>query len=297
MLQTLVALITVLTGLAAVFGFALGVSRTARLRRREQLLREALSVLPSDHKSRDVTAELHRAALAEIVARQLTSPWRVTWPWAAWLVMAAVYAQTGYLISQYIASTPNWTYGQLSVAVFAGDLFPTAIMGIAAVFGVFPSIYQSYAHTLVGRAEMARRFFDGRSVRLPLTYMEVSVQADLSAGQKSKAQRRSDYDREYGSVGKALKARLGHYLRSLLPGLAVLSFGLNAGIMYWLAAEADRAAAMKELGAWPTWTILSLTVFGSALVWVAQDLTLEVRRYALPSVFPRTRIQLPGQLR
>jgi hypothetical protein len=170
-LGILSVLASVLAALVAAIAFGFGVTRSARLRRREQLFREALTVIGTGDPRREVLQELHRAALAELIARQLTPTWRTLWPWGAWIAMAGLFTQAGYNTSDFVASGDPWEYYDFSQRIF-GD----PMVGIGVPFLVIASagIFASYVVTLAGRADAARGFFSDASVSAPKTWMQFS---------------------------------------------------------------------------------------------------------------------------
>ncbi|MBM7508520.1 hypothetical protein JOE61_002334 [Nocardioides salarius] len=104
MLESILAVGPLLAGLAAATGLILGLTKTVRLRRRESTLREAMTALDAGSKQYAILGDLHRAAVAELVGRQLTSAWRVAWPWLVWLTVIYFHIEPAKLAAEYLAT-------------------------------------------------------------------------------------------------------------------------------------------------------------------------------------------------
>jgi hypothetical protein len=275
-------LASVLAALVAAIAFAFGITRSARLRRREQLFRESLTAIGADDPRREVLQELHRAALAELISRQLTSTWRILWPWGAWFGLAGLFTQTGYNISEYLASGDAWAYYDFSQRVLGDPMamptLPLLIFGSALVFA-------SYIVTLEGRADAAKQFFSDSCVSAPKTYTQLSTEAELARlERRTRAKGEGD--------GQALgwkRRREGAFmwLLTLMPGLFAACLGLFTGMNIWIAREAgDRLEALDSLDALPGVLVLAfaLTAMGVLRVWAmtARDL----KELSLPSNYP-----------
>jgi hypothetical protein len=173
------ALAAILAAVAALVGLFLGVTRAARLRRREQLFRESLTALSEDDPRRKIVYELHRVALADLIARQLTSSWRTSWPWLAWLIVTAVFGQVGYETADYLAGDAQWSFYDYLSAV-TGDPI-TAILVLPVMLGLVPQIYKGYLLTLKGRAKVARSFYVGESIERPVTLSQLMMMREVEA--------------------------------------------------------------------------------------------------------------------
>lgn len=293
-LADVAAVASILAGLAAAFAFGLGVTKTTRLRRRETLFREALGVFGPGDGSRDAVTELHRAALSEIIARQLTSPWRTIWPWMVWLATVALAAQFGYSTSVYQASDAKWDYYSFTVEVFGDSLTPFFM--VAVVLGVLPQVFYSFLFTVVGRAEVARNFFDGFRIERPSGLKERAMQAELqsrTARQPDAKSAEKARDNLWGSRLRNARASTFEFGTSTVPGLFAISLGITIGLSYWLETQTgdgvdDRAEALNSLGAFPAIAIFSVSTLGMLTLLVATRVAREVRRFALPSAYPRS---------
>jgi hypothetical protein len=274
------ALASILAAVAALLGLYFGVTRAARLRRREQLFRESLTALTEHDPRRRIVSELHRVALADLISRQMTGSWRTIWPWFAWLVITALYGQIGYLGADYLASDAPWNLNEFLIAT-TGDGLVTGILMVGAFLGIFPQIYRSYIWALTERARVAQRFYVGHSIERPVGLIELEVAAEIRA-MKSRATEEKAADKDpLGSL------RL--YGRSLVPGLFCASVGLLAGMQIWIMRQpGDRAAIVESLGAFflPAIAFFTLTALPTASIW--HEVVRELREIAPGGRHPDT---------
>ncbi len=294
----------ILTAAAALLGLYLGVTRSARLRRREQLYREALTALAESDPQRRIVYELHRAALADIVARQLTGNWRTIWPWFAWLVLAAFFGQAGYSVASYTGSDAPWNFGDAVVAS-TGDLM-TAIILVGMLLAFIPQIYRAYRLTLIGRVTVARRFHEGESVRRPTTLMELEIEHDLAVLRQAQAAKQVDkVDSKPARPTTGLKepswqdlfGNLREYRRALIPGLFAAGLGFCAGVQLWISLQpGDQATAAASVAGLVPWSVLLLvlTLVPAATLW--RNLRSELKAIGPPQTYPTSSARLRTQL-
>lgn len=299
MLVSIATLASIAAAVAAVFAFGLGVTKTARLRRRELLFREALAVRDRNKVADSVVAELHRAALAEIISRQLTSPWRAVWPWAVWIGLAALTSQKGYVLADYLASDADWSYYDFSTEVFGDSMTP--ILAVAAILGLLPQVFFSFVFTVVGRAEVARNFFDGKGIEKPASYMQRSL--ELEYGLRSPKQPRPADESQRTRAGRRSRfagledLSFANYARSLVPGLFVIALGLTIGMVFWMNSQPDQGenARLDSLGGSLGIASFAVVTLGVLTLLAGGQLSNELRGYALPSTYPRTTRALDRQ--
>lgn len=281
------ALASILAATAALFGLYLGITRAARIRRREQLFRESLTALTENDPRRGIVYELHRAALADLIARQLTGRWRMMWPWFAWLVIAAVYGQTGYLAAGFLASDAPWNLTDFLIATTGEG--PTAVMGmILMLLGIVPQIYRAYHLTLVGRARLARRFYDGESIQRPVTLMDLETARRLDALKVEMSTEVSNAERKDQSWS-AVRSSLSAYRRSLVPGIFSTCLGFFAGVQVWIAIQSeDQTRALESLGGFLFLTILLFVITGVSAANLWRSVLWELSDIGHPGTHPES---------
>ncbi|WP_138758368.1 hypothetical protein [Modestobacter altitudinis] len=269
-LETIRAFAAILAAVTALLGLYFGVTRAARLRRREQLFRESLTALNENDPRRRSVSELHRVTLADLIARQMTGSWRTAWPWLAWFIIAVLYGQLGYLGAAYLASDAPWSVFDFFLAT-TGDGFATPILMVGAIFAIFPQIYRSYVWTLSERARIAQRFYDGESVEPPAVLLELELAAEMK-GLKSHASREEVTDKtskERSSDGQG-RGLWSYYGKSLIPGLFCISSGLFVGTQFWITRQpGDRLETVESLRGFFLLTLLFfvLTIYPTASIW------------------------------
>lgn len=278
---------SLLASVTAFAAFVLGVTKTARLRRREQTLRESLAVFVADGPHRLMLTELHKATVAELVGRQMTSPWRLIWPWVAWAGLLATWAQFGFFAARYLAGDDvSWSGFVAAVAVDP----VAAMLGLAAMPFLAYQVLASQAYTLTGRAEVVRSFFDGESVGRPESFSDATVRVEAAALSAAMAQRveksgkreKPEEPSKPKLTAKEAARNVGLFLLALAPGAFVTFLGLFVGMNVWLStdeAEQLREGALHPLGGV---IIPGLVVSGMAMVAIVGEVRQEVRRHALP---------------
>ena len=282
MLGIISVLASALATLVATIAFVFGVTRSARLRRREQFFRESLTAISADDPRRRVLQELHRAAIAELISRQLTPAWRVLWPWIAWLVLAGLFTQTGYNVSDYLASGDAWGYFDFSQRVLGDPMgmaaLPILILGSALVF-------TSYIVTLEGRAKTAREFFTEAHVSTPKTFTQLSAEAELARldrGTRSKDEGHGQAFRRKGRREGALS-----WVLTLMPGLFAACVGMFSWLNIWMAREpGDRVKTLDSLDAFPGVLVLAFTLTGMGVLRVWAMTSRDLKELSLPSDYP-----------
>jgi hypothetical protein len=293
LIEFLTALASVGAALAAIAGIAFGLTRTARLRRREQLFREALTALDSDDPRRKIVHELHRAALADLIARQLTATWRSVWPWGAWAVITLLFGQAGYNAAAFYNSGAGFEFYEFSTKL-TGDpitLVPFLFMMLVAA----PQVFVSYLLTLEGRAEMARRFFDGSRVGKPPTLGHLMMQAEA---ERERLRGRPKELRQLRGPGAWAGTRAGvaSWWRMSTPGFFAASIGLLAGQSIWTRQQSgDRMRIVQSLDAYPAISILAFALSATGVFFVWASAVRDLERLALPSQYPQiARLHLRG---
>lgn len=284
LLETTATFVSLLGGLIGLIAFGLGISRTARLRRREQLFREALGILPPAHGSYRTTQELHRAALAEIAARQLTSPWRTIFPWLVWVSTVALHVQAGYQICESLASGRDLSLTTLAEAAY-GDWF-TATIGFGVYFGVLPQVSESYVHALRSRAEAARAFYDGEVVKRPQSYAVASSAADVRRRGDVASHTRAAQQRR--SNGRSWSRAILSLAIPITPGLFAVAIGLYLGLLYWSRQRNTQAASLQTLVAWSSMVFIAVSVLAVLAVLVSADVRGKLDRFSLPDRHPKS---------
>lgn len=279
LLDALTAAAGVLAALAGLFAAFLGLTRTARLRRREQMYRESMASLSSDDPRRPILGELQRAAMAEIIARQLTAPWRAFWPWAGLIGIVVLFIPPGEYFARYLATGKAWNYYDFGYEVL-GDPFgvlPTLLV----VFGAFPVAFASYLTTITGRATAARAYFRGEPISKPDTYSTMSARAEVERLVHDRSQ---SGDLSHSSNLKAL----AFYLWTVCPGLAALSLGMNIGMNRWIGeSRLGRVSAAEQLGAFAWILPFSMALLLAANLALATWVLNAMRAIALPSSYPQ----------
>lgn len=280
---------SLLASTAAFAAFVLGVTKTARLRRREQTLRESLSVFEAAGPHRRMLEELHKATVAELVARQLTSPWRSIFPWVAWAGLTATWAQTGFYAARYVGSEVGFSW--------SGFVTEVAIDPAAALFGVVAmpyiayEIFASQVYTLSGRAETMRSFFDGESVGRPETFSDAQVRAEVAAMKTARAEKSKAGESIAAEPGvekpkltaKEAARNAASFLLGLVPGVFVTSLGLFIGMMVWVSSDEGEQAKTGAL--YPlSYVVMPLLFLSSmAMSFLVMEVRAEIRSHALPT--------------
>jgi hypothetical protein len=286
------ALAAILAAVAALVGLFLGVTRAARVRRREQLFRESLTALAEDDPRRKIVYELHRAALADLIARQLTSSWRTSWPWVAWFIVIAVFGQVGYETADYLAGDAPWSFYDYLLAV-TGDPI-TAILMLPIMLGLVPRIHKGHLLTLEGRAKVARSFYVGESIERPVTLGQLMIMNEIEALAAGSAKSSREIAEEVS--WRQVRAALAAWRRSVVPGLFCASVGILAGSNLWLQQQpGDRLQAVESMGGFFFLSLLSLSLFGISAATVWANVVMDLRRLAVPSRHPESPIVRPGQ--
>jgi hypothetical protein len=282
------ALASILAAAAALLGLYFGVTRAARLRRREQLFRESLTALTEHDPRRPIVSELHRAALADLIARQMTGSWRTTWPWFAWLVITALYGQVGYAGAGYLARDVPWSLNDFLIAT-TGDGYATGILMLSAFFGLFPVIFRSYIWTLSERAKIAQRFYAGESIARPTVLVELEFAAEMKARMLKDA---GEKETDEGSSGFWRP-----YAWSLVPGLFCASLGLLVGLQIWIERQpGDRLETLDSVGGFLILPIFlfAFAVWPTASVW--QQVVRDLRKLAPGGTHPGDPSRVRNQL-
>lgn len=264
------ALASILAAVVALFGLYLGLTRSARVRRREQLFRESLNALPEHDSRRRIIVDLHRAAVGELVARQLTGSWRATWPWLAWMTLAAVWGQSGYLAADYLGGGAAWSFTEFLIAAL-GDAAITPIAVVAVLFAVLPRVFWSYRLTLMGRAGIARRLYDGDSIARPKGLFEVDHVPAESWERKAATANKKSVDRADELTADDPREVLRNYRQSLAPGLFATALGFFVGVQVWIAVQpGDQVQAVTSVSGLFLLSFLLLAVTGmsTGLAWI-----------------------------
>lgn len=200
-----------LAGIAALLALVVSTTATARLRRQEELLREAAEATEPPHRA--ALDDLHRWVLARILARQVCGWWRFTWPWLAWGVVALSFGITGYSLTQRLAQPEPATPDELLLLATGGD--PPTIV----TFVFFPLflvlVFVIYEWSLVERAMIAREFYETGTLRRP---QRRSLRS-LDDQQQSK--------QHWLAIVRA-------YMRAIVPGLAAIDLGFVVGLGFAL---------------------------------------------------------------
>ncbi len=266
---------SLLASLSAVAAFVLGVTRTARLRRREQTLRESMTMFEPGGDHRHLLADLHKATVAELVGRHLTSPWRAVWPWLAWLAVIVMSGQMGYYAADYLGGTEEFSWAGFATAL-AGE--PTAaILSLGALPWLASLIFLSQFYTLTGREQVVRSFYDGQSIGRPETYTEAMSRLQLEAVMSPEGAAPKPSRRERRQAGAYLAL-------SLAPGAFATFLGLMVGMMTWLTrADQDQLepGALHPLG---YVVVPGLLLSSMATMYVISEVRAELNRLALPAV-------------
>lgn len=236
-LPNLVAVTTVLSGALAVIA---AISKPARLRRDLATITSMLDVEKPGARH-DALESRQQDLAAQILAHQLTPAFRLTWPFFAWGVLAAVAFASGTYVFDYLRMTPATETSFPGAVAYAFGDDPGAIVIVPIMyFYVLPMIPLAYANTLLGRARVMADFRAGRRVRIPqptnpngrVTVSPLRVQAVTKSG------------------GPALRgwARFWRwikwYLATLAPGLFVTALGLIGGALAALSWEGGSRADM-----------------------------------------------------
>lgn len=281
------AVASILAAVVALFGLYLGVTRSARVRRREQLFRESLTAMPEHDRRRRLITELHRAAVAELVARQLTGSWRVVWPWLAWITLAATWGQTGYLAADYLGADAPWSLVEFLIATI-GDAAIAPITVVFVTMVVIPRIFWSYRKTLLKRAELARRMFDGESIERPEGLFDMArFPADpmgREAGSAKKVNGPSD-----DLTADDLRGLVRMYGQALVVGVFASALGFQVGVQVWIAREpGDQPQAFTSVRGLflLSFLLLALTTASTGLAWVR--LLGDVRTVWPPRSYPES---------
>lgn len=276
MIENLGNTVAVLASLAAVGAFVLGVTKSARLRRSAAFLQEVLADQEEGPQAA-ILKSLHRATVAEVVARQMTPVWRLLWPPLAWATMASLAGQAGYLTVRYLDKQPDFAWTSYLVAAFGDTVSP--FMALTLVLAMAPGIYVSYAAVLEARARSARRYFDGLAVNRPLTVREEQAArlADATAP-----------DATPPGLGDPVPWGLKAHLHGLGPSLLSVVGGFLIGVNISLQrlSEQRHEELLNELGGWLG---LVLLVFSLALTLTIQSvaaLRTRLRRFRLPTAHP-----------
>ena len=263
-----------LAALAAVFAFGLSITRSARLRRREQFYRDARLARGRDasDQASAVVADLHRITVSEVVARELTSPWRLLWPWAVWLVVVYSSVDIGYRAAEHLAEPGRWRWSEASIAI-VGD--PLAIVTVPFVLlGFLPLLCQSQVHALVQRARIARDFYDGEPVASPLSL--TAHEASIAAAGAVKG--------PTAAGGSDVWATLKRHALTTPPGLTCASVGFFVGLNIWTRRHPGEAvAALELLGPMPAFAVgalaFSLASILATVAWARGELAM----HAMPA--------------
>jgi hypothetical protein len=289
------ALVGALTGLIVLIS---SLTRTARLRRREQLYREALGTLRgrdavSTARARAVIEELHRATLAELVARQLTPARSLIWPWLLGLVIIGSFVSVGYSAAGYVQKG-RWTgYQDFTLKVFGDSASP--ILMLAFLVGIVPFALQRFMYTLFDRATSARVFFDeGGPVQGPHTVRDME-RTDMLDRLGAATGIDPVYEKSAGLRADATPRNVGlavlGFLGIITPGFFLASFGALVGQNIWVrrhsgSAEASRMAALESQQPLLGWLILATVLLGTTALYGLTHTWGELQTPQLPDRFP-----------
>lgn len=284
---------SLLASLTAFAAFLLGVTKTARLRRREQTLREAMAVFDTTGPHRAMLTNLHKAVVAELVGRQMTPVWRVLWPWIAWLAVLLFSAQAGYTTAQYLHGDAKVTWTGVATAVL-GDPF-VAPIAVFMVPSVLYWIFVSQVYTLIGRAEATRQFYDGEQAGRPETFAQASAKDEFASRVTAQEPRPRLTPREWGKgLVKTLRA-LG---ATIAPGLFVVFMGLFMGLNVWRRRVSNFPGDLGDVQPLLLVTILGVSALGPLTLMVLSEVRLGLLDYALPDAHrPESKLVLPDRLR
>lgn len=278
---------SLLASVTAFAAFVLTVTKTARLRRREQMLRESMAVFAKDGPHHAMLLDLHRAVVADLVGRQLTPPWRVVWPWLAWATVLLLNAQSGFLGARYLAQEGKASWTGFGLAVL-GDLTLAPVLPLMALL-ILSWIFFAHVYTLLGRAEMTRKFYDGISVGRPETYSDAMTAAELRELQFAFGEKRGGADgessmpsRSWRDQGRAAFSGGRMWLMSVVPGIFVVFMGYFIGINYWLSDTSRGAANFKRIEPLGSIVVLGTSLAATAMVWVWTEVYMALREHALP---------------
>jgi hypothetical protein len=234
--------------------------------------------------------ELHKATVAELVARQLTSPWRSILPWVAWAGLTAVWGQTGFYAARYVGGEVGFSWSGLATTVAIDPA--TALFTLVVMPYMSYELFASQVYTLSGRAETMRSFFDGESVGRPDTFSDAQVRAEVEALMTARAEKsKTGESKDAGEPGvkkpkltiKQTGRHVASHLLGLVPGAFVTSLGLFIGIMAWLSSDQGEQAKTGAL--YPlTYVVMPLLLASSAaMLLLVTDARAEIRRHALPT--------------
>ncbi|MGV9826319.1 hypothetical protein [Gordonia sp. NPDC003429] len=259
-----------LAGSAALIALIVSATTTARLRRQEELLREAAESTESPQRA--ALDDLHRWVLARILARQVCGWWRFTWPWLVWAGMVATSAQSSYVLAERLSRSqptpPSEVFG-----VFTGDDGPFAIMAVVIGPILFMPVFTSLEWSLTQRASIVRRFYRTGTVYRPEPF------------------------REWGNFprGSTRWGTVGRTLRALVPAFAALSVGLFLGSAVFRRLHPEvlpqgHPGLMNLNG----WAIFAMVFAITAVMVIVSSVALEVEVAASqPSTHPPSAFVLP----
>lgn len=280
-------LLTVLApaGLVALMTFLLSQTRTTRLRNDEAVLRDGMSRTDAASQQAQVLAALHKVVMAQLVSRQLTSRWQLSWPVLAWAGVIAVFAETGVTVARLVLTPPSMSPWNVLVQV-TGD--PTGgVLGLVVVLAFYPLPFRELVRTLTMRAQMARHYYDGKPVHRWETSLHRRAQTSIHEDMQRRHRLQADAPTPAASRLRARDSVVA-YVCTLAPTCLATGIGLTTGLQLVILdhSQAERLQVVDRLSGYLALLTVLMTISGMVTLSAVSHARARLRELELPRTYP-----------